>query len=97
MNDEMDKLAKGYMKDQLNKNREHYTVRLWYEKWAFYVNGNKLSNINKNSIYEFLHGEKTLDYWRHHHDVPINPSHEVDWEPARLATSRLSIGIRRFL
>ena len=87
MNEKMDKLAKAYMADQLDNNRENYTVRLWYEKWAFFVNGNKLSSINKNSIYEYLHGEKTLDYWRNHHDVPILPNHEVDWEQARLATT----------
>ena len=96
MNDKMDTLAKAYMTDQLNKNREHYTVRLWHEKWAFYVFGNKLSCINKKSIYEFLHGEKTLNYWRTHHDIPIQPSHEVDWEPARLAIKRLPLGLRRF-
>ena len=96
MNEKMDKLAKDYMKDQLKNNREHCTRRLWYEKWALYVNGNKQPSINRNFIYDSLYGEKTLDYWRNHHDIPIDPSHEVDWEPARLAINRLSIGIRRF-
>ena len=96
MNEKMDKLAKDYMQDQLDKNREHYSRRLWYEKWALYVNRNKQSSINCNFIYESLYGEQTLDYWRNHHDIPIDPSHKVDWEPARLAINCLSIGIRRF-
>ena len=61
------------------------------------MNGNKLANINENLIYKYLYGSETLRYWQHHHDVPMNnPSFEVDWEPARLALNRLSIGIRRF-
>ena len=38
MNEKMDKLAKKFTKKQLDNNKERYTVRLWYEKWAFYVN-----------------------------------------------------------
>ena len=96
MNEKMDTLAKKFMKKQIDNNKERYTVRLWYEKWAFYVNGNKLANVNKNAIYEYLYGVETLEYWQYHHDVPMNhPSHAVDWEPARLALNRLSMGIRR--
>ena len=97
MNEKMDALAKQFMAKQIENNKERYIVRLWYEKWAFYVNGKKLANINKNLIYEYLYGSDNLRYWQHHHDVPMNnPSFEVDWEPARLALNRLSIGTRRF-
>ena len=83
MNEKMDALAKQFMAKQIENNKERYTVRLWYEKWAFYVNGNKLANINKNLIYKYLYGSDTLRYWQHHHDVPMNsPSFEVEWEPA---------------
>ena len=97
MNEKMDELAKKFMTKQMENNKERYTVRLWYEKWAFYVNGNKLANVNKNAIYEYLYGVETLQYWEGHHDEPMNlPSNSVDWEPARIALNRLSIGLRRF-
>ena len=41
MNKKTDSLAKLYMKNQLAANKDHYTVRLWYEKYTLYLNGYK--------------------------------------------------------
>ena len=67
-NEKVDAAAKAFMRKCLEKNQEHYTVLLWNEVVALYVNGSKQSRICKKSIYESLYGERRIRYWHGHHD-----------------------------
>ena len=51
-NDQADSLAKEWRIKCVEKKREHLSPRLYYEKWAVYVNRTKISTISNDIIYE---------------------------------------------
>ena len=48
-------------------------------------------------MYKRLRRENIYNYWKTHHDFPIESPHAIDWEPSRLAMNRLPIGLKRWL
>ena len=89
----VNKLAKRFLKQCLNENREQRSRRLWFEKWALYIDNRKMTSFNPKDVYEALFRHKTFRYWRKHDQFKLRHPTKVDWEPCRLATSRMSKGL----
>ena len=95
-NDKVDTLAKYYLKQCEISKRTNVPIRLWYEKWAVYVDRVKLSTFDKTTMYTYLRKDRILKYWLEHSDFPVYRPEEIDWEPCRLATKRVKPGFKRF-
>ena len=95
-NERVDLLCKKFLTRCIIKRREYKSVRLWYEKWAIYLNGTKQSKICKKTMYSELRKQKTFDYWKTHHAFPIINPGSISWEPNRMATKQLPIGLQRY-
>ena len=95
-NERVDILYKKFLTKCIRKKREHKSVRLYYETWALYLNGIKQSKLCKNKMYSELRKENILNYWKHHHAFPILNGESISWEPNRLATKQLPIGLQRW-
>jgi hypothetical protein len=96
-NQKVDLNAKAFLRKCKLSKREHRPVRLLYEKWALYVNGTKQSKIQTKTLYATLFAPRTLDYWKDHHDIKVNPSNTIDWEASQLAVQKLPQGSKRWL
>ena len=87
MNDYVDGKAKALLKECTTgtNQRHHKSARLLYEHWALQVHGEKVSSIDKKSLYRTLYAPRTHAYWAGHYDIPIPNASHVDWEPSRRA------------
>ena len=95
-NERVDLLCKKYLTRCIRTKRQYKSVRLWYEKWALYLNGIKQTTICKKKLYSELRKENIISYWKSHHDFPIRNSETISWEPQRMAVKQLGIGHQRF-
>ena len=59
-NDQADSLAKEWRIKCVKKKQEHLLPRLYFEKWAVYVNRTKILSISNNTIYE---GISKAEFW----------------------------------
>ena len=93
----VDGKAKSYLKQCKREKRVHRPVRLLYEKWAVYVNGIKISKIDTEPLYATLFAPRSLEYWKKHHDIKVDPQHDTDWEASQQAIKKLPQGQKRWL
>jgi hypothetical protein len=96
-NDEVDSMAKKFLRACKRLKREHKPVQLLYEKWAIKLHGEKLANINSKQLYIALMRSTTLKYWQTHHTFPIKDPELVDWTSFGKALKRLPTGLQRFV
>ena len=95
-NNKVDRVAKKYVSKCIKKKRANCPVRLWYGNIALWIDGVKQSRVMNDKIYSRLQHDDIHSYWKNHHDFPIPHPHDIDWEPSRLATKRLSSGLQRW-
>jgi len=98
MNDYVVGKAKAFLKECTTGTNQHThkSVRLLHEHWAFQVHGEKVSSIDKKSLYRTRYAPRTHAYWTGHHDIPITTVSPVDWEPSRLAIQHLPVVMRHW-
>lgn len=96
-NDHVDGTAKAFLtKTCCGASPWHLQpVRLLHEDWSLSIKNVKLSAFTKQTLYRTLYGPRLHQYWETHHDIHIPDCELVDWEPCRLATQRLPVGLRR--
>ena len=70
------------------------SLELYLEKWSLTLDGNKLTCIDRNVLYDSLYGKRTLLYWHKKDNVSRNPE-DIMWEESRLARRRTTVGLRR--
>ena len=59
-NDKVDTLAKFYLRQCQASKRPNVPVRLWYERWAIYVDQVKMSTFDKTTMYTYLQKDRIL-------------------------------------
>ena len=94
MNDKMDEKAKIYMGicTTMVPLKVHSQPTLYLEKWYLSLEGNKLTCIDQNMMYESLYGKITLKYWHRKDNVSCTPA-DILWEESRLARRRSAVGL----
>ena len=95
-NDEVDSMAKKFLRACKRSKRVHKPVQLWYKKWAIRLHGEKLANIKSKQLYIVLMQSTTLKYWQSYHTFPIKDPESVDWTSFGKALKRLPTGLQRF-
>ena len=96
MNDKMDSKVKTYMTTctTMAPVKVHSQPMLYLEKWSLTLDGNKLTCIDQNTLYNSLYEKRTLRYWHKKDNVSCNPA-DIMWEESRLARRRSTVGLRR--
>ena len=85
-NDKMDSNAKTYMNacTTMAPVRVYSQSTFYIEKWSLTLDGNKLTCIDQNTLYDSLYRKRTLLYWHKKDNVSHNPA-DIMWEESRLA------------
>ena len=96
MNDKMDDKYKTYMSTctTMAPVKVHYQPMIYIETWSLSLDGNKLTCIDQNTLYNSLYGKRTLKYWHKKGNVSCNPA-DIMWEEYRLARQRSTMGLCR--
>ena len=88
-------LAKNFLKKCIKEKREHESIQLYFEKWSLFLEGEKLSQIDKRKLYSELKKEETINYWRDHRTFKIRDEKLIMWPALTRATKSLPKGLQR--
>jgi hypothetical protein len=96
LNHEADQLARAYTLSCIQTNQVPTPMNFRNEGWRCYLNGNKLANLNFDSLYVAIYGDHTTDYWTAKCNLPP-PVTRIDWDICHSAIRSLPFGKRRWL
>ena len=89
LNVEMDSLAKSYW------NEHHSTTLPFYplntSGWSIWADKRKLSNRNRNQLYDHAQSTDILSHWSERRRLPNNLITSIDWEASEDAIKRLGL------
>ena len=97
-NEDVDGAAKAFLRQCTSgprrDRRVHIQPILQLGKRALAHNGNKLTSICRDALYNNLYGPRTLDYWADKDDIPKDAT-RILWEELLQAMKRVSRAHRR--
>jgi hypothetical protein len=67
------------------------------ENWSVWIEGKKLSHLDKQKLYELTFAERTKAYWHQKHRLPHESIVSINWDACSEAMSKLPFGKRRWL
>ncbi len=89
LNVEMDGVAKSCW------NEHHSTTQPFYplntSGWSLWADQRKLSNWDRNQIYNHAHSKDILNHWSQRRRIPSNLISSIDWEASEDAIKRLGL------
>ena len=89
LNVEMDGLAKSYW------NEHHLSTKPFYPMntsgWSLWTKERKLSNWDRNQLYNHAQSTAILSHWSERRRIPYNLITSIDWEASENAIKRLGL------
>jgi hypothetical protein len=67
------------------------------ENWSVWIEGQKLSHLNKQRLYEHTFSERTKKYWHRKHSLTPELISSINWDACSEAMRKLPFGKRRWL
>jgi hypothetical protein len=97
LNVECDGLAKSFWNTNSLANTWMANLAFGHEKWSLWIEGKKLSQIDKQKLYSFTFAERTRTYWHRKHSLTPELITSINWEACGDAMDRLPFGKKRWL
>ena len=97
LNVECDGLAKEFWNTNALAKTWVPNLQFGLEKWSLWIEGKKLSTVEKKKIYAFVYSDKTRTYW--HRKSSLTPAliTSINWDACTAAMSSLPFGKKRWL
>ena len=89
LNVEMDTMAKVYWNDTSNCVEPFYPTSTF--GWSLWTEARKLSNWDRQSLYNHARSTTILDHWSHRRKIPNNMIRSIDWEAGQNAIKQLGL------
>ena len=67
------------------------------ENWSVWIEGKKLSYLNKQQLYAYTFSARTTAYWHRKHSLPPELITSIHWDACATAMSKLPFGKKRWL
>jgi hypothetical protein len=67
------------------------------EKWSVWIEGKKLSHLDKQKLYAYTFAARTTAYWHRKHSLPPELITSIHWDACASAMSKLPFGKKRWL
>jgi hypothetical protein len=97
LNVECDGLAKGFWNSCALARSWPGSLQLGHEKWSLWIDGKKLSTIDKDRVYAYTFAPLTEAYWQKKHSLTPILIKSINWEACEEAMGRLPFGRKRWL
>jgi hypothetical protein len=73
------------------------SLQLGHEKWSLWIDGEKLSTINKEKVYAYTFSPHTTAYWQKKHNLTPVLIRSINWDACEDAMGKLPFGKKRWL
>ena len=97
LNVECDGLAKAFWNINASAKSWAPNLQFGHEKWSLWIDGKKLSRVDKKKLYAFTFSERTTTYWHRKSSLTPDLITSINWEACAVAMSRLPFGKKRWL
>ena len=67
------------------------------ETWSVWIEGKKLSHLDKQKLYAYTFSARTTAYWHRKHSLPPELITSINWDACESAMSKLPFGKKRWL
>ena len=97
LNVECDGMAKEYWNSRRLVDKRPANQEFSDEHWSVWIEGKKLTKLDKHKLYEFTFGDRTRAYWHRKHSITPDLIKNINWDACDYALSKLPFGKRRWL
>jgi hypothetical protein len=67
------------------------------EGWSVWIEGKKLTKVDKHALYEYVFSNKTKAYWSRKHHITAEMITKINWDACQKSLNKLPFGKRRWL
>jgi hypothetical protein len=95
---ECDGLAKAYWNECM-KNNSWLPINKGFadEGWSVWIEGKKLTKMDKQALYHYCFSKRTKAYWSKKHHLTAELITNINWDACQQALNKLPFGKRRWL
>jgi hypothetical protein len=97
LNVECDGLAKSFWNTNALAKSWLPNIQFGLEKWSLWIEGKKLSTVDKQKLYAFAFAERTETYWHRKSSLTPELITSINWEACEVAMGSLPFGKKRWL
>lgn len=92
----VDMLAKEYWRACISNQIPNTPQRLKHKEISLWMEGTKVSRVDKSTFYAKFCGNDTIQHWQRKHSGPPYITTTIQWPEAQQAMQQLSLGCHRF-
>jgi hypothetical protein len=92
LNVECDSLAKSFWNTNALDNTWLANLSFGHENWSLWIEGKKMSQIDKKKLYQYTFAERTQRYWHRKHSLTPELILSINWDACGDALRRLPFG-----
>jgi hypothetical protein len=97
LNVECDGLAKAYWNECMNNDSWLPNKGFADEGWSVWIEGKKLTKLDKQALYDYCFSKRTKAYWSKKHNLTTELITNINWDACQQALHKLPFGKRRWL
>jgi hypothetical protein len=97
LNVETDGLAKEYWNDCMERDNWLPNKGFTDEGWSVWVEGKKLTKVDKHALYDYAFSSRTKAYWSKNHHLTAELITSINWDACQQSLKKLPFGKRRWL